>query len=611
MASYVLARIFLTLFNSFFCSCRKCGNIYCSKCCFQKVSALDINISRSDSQSPDRKPRSFLVCCDCYKLYGKDGKFFNRFFHFANGALHLYVASFLLPKDFGRLSLLNSRWHSIMESQLSDVVLWRPFCNRLSKNANHLKHTELVKNHYGNTYFGCHYQDFYIRSNLLVNDFGVAMKFLSCSDDSIVLIAATTLMRYYGMLASSKVSQQSFFRRKVRLNLQIAAITQLIQAIGSKARKVDSVTSDLFTNTTEPFEDGVSGALCLQILTCLAGALMNAALLGQKFRNEIVAADGIQHLTSVLAKIQPLGRLPKYISGALWNLTLNSSHCRHAVGETIDTLIKSLQKLVNKIHLISTSTYYRETVASCVGIVAACCSESYHDNQLRLIESGGIEILLLIVSNSARNGTICKKIVENCCAALRNVLIKQPRAQQLFRFADGLEIIMEIANPQGVWNTSPNREALRAAVAVLVNSTNEDIIARKELNKLILCNYISDSMLCPRDALLYTGVLQNITCGSPEVSLDVCTTIMKCCFLYINRSATFCGPGNNGYYDEASCLARIMCSIRALFANPANSKGFLLAGLQKACASVKNSACADAKHHARKVLERLTTSLSS
>ena len=176
------------------------------------------------------------------------------------------------------------------------------------------------------------------------------VQFIDCGDYINAIIR-------YACIFKSKPAV--LFRRKVRLNLQIAAITQLIQAIGSKARKVDSVTSDLFTNTTEPFEDGVSGALCLQILTCLAGALMNAALLGQKFRNEIVAADGIQHLTSVLAKIQPLGRLPKYISGALWNLTLNSSHCRHAVGETIDTLIKSLQKLVNKIHLISTSTIQR------------------------------------------------------------------------------------------------------------------------------------------------------------------------------------------------------------------------------------------------------------
>ena len=128
---------------------------------------------------------------------------------------------------------------------------------------------------------------------------------------------------------------------------------------------------------------------------------------------------------------------------------------------------------------------------------------------------------------------------------------------------------------------------MRTAVAVLVNLTNEDTIARKELKTLLLCNYISDSMLCPRDAILYTGVLQNITCSSPEVSIDLCNIIMKCCFLYLSRSAAFDIPGHTGSSEEASCLAGIMCSICALYANPANSKAFRLAGLRKACLIAK------------------------
>lgn len=105
------------------------------------------------------------------------------------------------------------------------------------------------------------------------------------------------------MFASSKISQQNLSHGKVCTNQVITAIKLLVQAIGLKSRKLDGNTFKLFINSTEKLKDGFVDSLCLQILTSLVGALMNAALLGQKFRDEIVAADGIQYLSSLLARI--------------------------------------------------------------------------------------------------------------------------------------------------------------------------------------------------------------------------------------------------------------------------------------------------------------------
>ena len=274
----MLARIFLTLFNSFFCSCRKCGNIYCSKCCFQKVSALDINISRSDSQSPDRKPRSFLVCCDCYKLYGKDGKFFNRFFHFANRALHLYVASFLLPKDFGRLSLLNSRWHSIRVS--FGRCTWRPFAQII--NANHLN-IQIEEPLHGNTYFGCHYQDFYIEAICLWTILGIEililLRWFNCIDCS-------TLMWYYHACIF-KVSAVLF--RKVRLTYRLQRL-QLIQ-YWIESRKVEEQRL-----TLQIQQSRLKMGLVIFAFKYWHVLVDERCFAGAKFRNETWL---IIHLTSV------------------------------------------------------------------------------------------------------------------------------------------------------------------------------------------------------------------------------------------------------------------------------------------------------------------------
>eukprot|EP00943_MAST-04B_sp_MAST-4B-sp1_P001782 g1782.t1 len=484
----------------------------------------------------------------------------------------MLICSFLDPIDVCRLSLMNSEWRGLLASNIADIVLWRVFCLRdmgkvLSKQECGdffvmQQHASGVSPH----------QDFYIRNFLLVHDFVAAMNCLLCSDKSIALISATTLMQAYGTLAARNKSEKYMVGNTPDIKIHAVAIKHLVSTIRvhlpRKNKKPRSENASCLVNlttskrTASVFEKNI--LISVEILICVTGALMNAALIGDSYRNEIIRVNGIYYFAKILEQHQSFDRLSKYASGALWNLSLNSRYCRHAICSYISTLILKLRYFWAIDVENACLPYATATAASCAGIVAACCSESYHENQIELMEAGGIEVLLLVISKIGKNISSGKKVVINCCAAIRNILMKQPRAQRTFRDSGGVASMMNIINPAGIWNCEGGRSTVRSAAAVLVNSTNEDNLARREVDTLTLCRYVLHPGLASSEAVIYTGILQNITCGIPQVNVATCEIIVECCYFFLNRVEVDIGILADVSSNNIRCLVPCLQDIREL-----------------------------------------------
>ena len=530
----------------------------------------------------------------------------------------MLVASFLSPKELGMLSLINSEWHGLMTSDIADIVLWRPFCRKTLGKVLTKEECNSFDRKQSSCVVGLPHQDLYIRKFLLVQDMGAAANSLLCAKVSIALIAATTLMKKYGSMAA-----QEKYRDKCSDGLKeqpgsFAGVTSLLIAIRFYLATTDeSVTVD-FPNTTLLVHSAekrkrllfeTSGSMTEEILTCATGALMNAALVGDRYRDEIIKMNGISCFTKILDERQSFTRLSKYASGALWNLTQNSRYCRHTMEKYMEKLVSSLKRFWVACKNDTITSYGLATAASCAGIIACCCSEVYHENQVELMELGCIEVLLLVVQKIYYRISSGQKLLINCCAALRNILMKQPRAQKIFLDSGGVACMMSIINPTGIWNCDYGRATLRTAAAVLVNATNEDNRARCEIDIHRLCNYIMDPNLKSSDAVLYTGILQNVTCTSPELSLEIYKIIVACCYLYTERSACkYKLITENSLHvpcDESCCLTRLMCALRNLSLNPVNLKQLYKAGIEEVSKRVKYSCSADARYHACKTLANI------
>ena len=199
-----------------------------------------------------------------------------------------------------------------------------------------------------------------------------------------------------------------------------------------------------------------------------------------------------------------------------------------------------------------------------------------------------------------------KKIILNCCAAIRNVLIKQSKAQKIFRDSGGVPLMMELLNPETVFNNGPNTAAQTAA-AVLINSTNEDEDARVDIDLHMLCTYLMHPQLSSSNAILYSGILQNATCGSPKLTSKGCDIILTCCDVYATRIVERTEVvGENLTLinsNEMCCLTRLMCTLRNLLSNPMNWTNLNAESIARICKYVKRHCSKNARYHACKILE--------
>jgi hypothetical protein len=549
----------------------------------------------------ENPPSSFLVCRACYARHNTKRSSFHAISSVENKAAHFIISSYLAPQDIGRLSFINTEWHGLMASNVADAVLWMPFCRnqagRVLTNQECLAYVE--KRSYSGGMLP--HKEFFLRKVFLRHNFDAAAKCLSCSNISFVLISSSTLMQKYGSLAArgKKLSIQSNNSQVSRLHL--VALKGLIGII----RRF--IEMDIFSIDEKSIRD-IDVSVLMETLTCATGALMNAALIGENFRDEIIKLKGIDCFVHIVGRYELSDRLSKYACGALWNLCLNSRYCRHTIGKYIKYLVARLQSFWSN-ETSNASSYLIATVSSCAGIIAACCSENYHENQVEIIEAGGIETLLLVISKAKGQMETCKKIVLNCSAAIRNTLTKQPKAQKIFRESGGVRLMMSLLNPEFFWGEDDTQGALQTIAAVLVNSTNEDKAARDEVDSHMLCNYILSYRLKSSNAILYAGILQNITCGGVLLSPAACNAVVECCDVYAKRSSTKAEFVNNNLTplssNESYCIVRLMCALRNLLSNPNAWLELNLGHVKKTVKYVKRNCVKDARYHACKILELL------
>ena len=582
------------------------------------MTALEFGVENNINLHNGSLPSSFLVCRRCYIQNKNTCSLFRGLMHVKDKVAHFRISSFLDPQDVGRLSCINSEWHGLMFSNIADIALWRPFCRKVVGEVLTKQQCRefIMRQEFGSNMLP--HQDLYIRKHLLRQDIDVAVKYVSCLKSSLAIISTSTLMRFYGTMATeaekkvkAKINESHY---KSALNALEALISLLRRYRNLKTQP--SNFDKVFALGSKRSNQGKSlkeetGCLekahkteCNKVVIYATGALMNAALIDDIFRDEIIRLKGLDCFAYLLGQYDAFDRLSKYSSGALWNLCLKSRYCRHAMGKYVKVLVARLQTFWSNSD-DNISSYCISTVTSCAGTIAASCSENYHENQVELVQVGGIEALLLIISKG-KNMTGNKKIILNCCAAIRNVLIKQSKAQKIFRDSGGVPLMMELLNPETVFNGDPNTAAQTAA-AVLINSTNEDEDARVDIDIHMLCTYLMHPQLSSSNAILYSGILQNATCGSPKLTSKGCDIILTCCDVYATRIVERTEVvGENLTLinsNEMCCLTRLMCTLRNLLSNPVNWTNLNGESIVRICKYVKRHCSKNARYHACKILE--------
>ena len=122
--------------------------------------------------------------------------------HVKDKVAHFRISSFLDPQDVGRLSCINSEWHGLMFSNIADIALWRPFCRKVVGEVLTKQQCRefIMRQEFGSNMLP--HQDLYIRKQLLRQDIDVAVKYVSCLKSSLAIISTSTLMRFYGTMAT-------------------------------------------------------------------------------------------------------------------------------------------------------------------------------------------------------------------------------------------------------------------------------------------------------------------------------------------------------------------------------------------------------------------------
>ena len=631
--------------------CRKCGRVYCHQCCSQTVSADEIGFTkmvedrdhRGEGGGAEVASGKFLVCRRCYARCTSRLSPFHSLANVRNRAAHMLVASFLPPLDIGRLSTLNSEWHGLMVSKIADAAIWRPLCRlNLGRVLTSTEYREHLLGRSSHNSMPPH-QDMYMRHVILESNATVAAACLSNPDVSIVLSAAKALMRHFMTISTVGTNPSK----------SIAAIGPLVKLISAYLLQRKGRTSAV--TSTGSFDQGKDTLLhahacvvdedtAVEVLTHATGALMNGSLLNDDARKEIIRLEGLQLMFSVLEfNGGNFNKLTKYASGTLWNLCVQDRCCRPLVREHLEGLVGMVRSYWAKsasangaarqmaglnpvnpeddlAYSIAVDANSDATALSCIGTIASCCNENYHDNQIALVQAGGVvAVTLLVRSLSERYLTSQKKkIVISCCSALQNVVIKQPRAQKVFRESEGVALMMK------VMGSSPDGDACdpavaKAALAVLMNCTAEDRQSCQEVDMAALVKRVSASVGTSAIAMGLTGVLQNITVQSPRVESPVCTMLVECTRMYgelvkYHGCETVMGVAepakvktDSSETSICTCLSRLMCSLQNLCLNRRNHPLLLAAGAVELAKNVivHVTKSPNPRYHATKIIDIL------